>query len=118
MPRPVALFTGPTSGIGAGYARRYARDGYDLVLVARDVDRLKRSTGELEALNGHAGQAGSVEILPADLSDPVDRGKVAGRLAASVRVLVNNAGFGAGRLIPRGLLRSAVKRADGTRVRT
>jgi short-subunit dehydrogenase len=94
MPRPVALITGPTSGIGAGYARRYARDGYDLVLVARDVDRLKRSTGELEALNGHAGQAGSVEILPADLSDPADRGKVAGRLTAGVRVLVNNAGFG------------------------
>ena len=89
MPRPVALITGPTSGIGAGYARRYARDGYDLVLVARDVDRLKQLAGELEA------EAGSVEILPADLSDAADRDKVAGRLATGVRVLVNNAGFGA-----------------------
>lgn len=88
MPRPVALITGPTSGIGAGYARRYARDGYDLVLVARDVDRLTRLAGELE------GEAGGVEILPADLADAADRGKVCDRLAAGVRVLVNNAGFG------------------------
>ena len=91
MPRPVALITGPTSGIGAGYARRYARDGFDLVLVARDVERLKQLAGEL---HGAAGHAGRVEILPADLSDRVGRDKVADRLAAGVRVLVNNAGFG------------------------
>jgi uncharacterized protein len=88
MPRPVALITGPTSGIGAGYARRYARDGYDLVLVARDVDRLTKLAAELD------GRAGSIEVLPADLSDRADRDKVAGRLAAGVQVLVNNAGFG------------------------
>jgi short-subunit dehydrogenase len=91
MPRPVALITGPTSGIGAGYARRYARDGYDLVLVARDVERLKQLAGELEALTG---QAGGVEILPADLADPADRDKVADRVSAGIQVLVNNAGFG------------------------
>ena len=88
MPRPVALITGPTSGIGGGYARRYARDGYDLVLVARDVDRLKQLAGELEA------EAGRVEILPADLSDAADRERVADRLTGGVRVLVNNAGLG------------------------
>ena len=91
MPRPIALVTGPTSGIGGGFARRYARDGYDLVLVARDVERLKHLAGDLEAL---IGRAGSVEILPADLADAAGREKVADRLAAGVQVLVNNAGFG------------------------
>jgi uncharacterized protein len=88
MPRPVALITGPTSGIGAGYARRYASDGYDLVLVARDVDRLTKLAGELE------GKAGNIEILSADLAEPAGRAKVIDRLAVGVRVLVNNAGFG------------------------
>ena len=91
VPRPVALITGPTSGIGGGYARRYARDGYDLVLVARDVERLKQLASELEVL---MGSAGSVEILPADLTAAADREKVADRLGGGVRVLVNNAGFG------------------------
>jgi uncharacterized protein len=88
MPRPVALITGPTSGIGAGYARRYAGNGYDLILVARDVDRLTQLADELQ------GQAGHIEVLPADLSDAAGRDKVADRLSGGVRVLVNNAGFG------------------------
>lgn len=88
MPRPVALITGPTSGIGAGYARRYASDGYDLILVARDVDRLTALAAELEA------HAGNVEVLPADLAADADLEKVCERLAGGVRVLVNNAGFG------------------------
>jgi short-subunit dehydrogenase len=87
--RPVALITGPTAGLGAGYARRYARDGYNLVLVARNVERLEDLAAELRAANGI-----DVEVLPADLTEPADRSNVADRLTAGVQVLINNAGFG------------------------
>ncbi|MBV8860885.1 MAG: SDR family NAD(P)-dependent oxidoreductase, partial [Mycobacterium sp.] len=89
MPRRVALITGPTSGIGAGFARRYAADGYDLVLVSRDTERLGQLAGELHDEGGRA-----VQVLPADLAESADRATVAERLAAGVDVLVNNAGFG------------------------
>ena len=89
MSRPVALITGPTSGLGAGYARRFARDGYDLVLVARDVDRLVDLAAELRAAHSV-----DVDVLPADLADASGRDRACERLAGGVQVLVNNAGFG------------------------
>jgi uncharacterized protein len=89
VPRRVALITGPTSGIGEGFARRYAADGYDVVLVSRDADRLKALAAELSDEGGC-----NAEVLAADLADAAGRDEVAERLASGVDVLVNNAGFG------------------------
>lgn len=72
-----------------GFARRYALDGYDVVLVARNVEKLEHLATEL-----HAETGVNVEVLAADLAVAEDRIKVADRLALGVRVLVNNAGFG------------------------
>lgn len=87
--RPVALVTGPTSGIGTGFARALAKRGHDLVLVARDRERLETLAAELAASHGT-----SSEVLAEDLSTEVGRAAVCKRLSRRVDLLVNNAGFG------------------------
>ncbi|MGW5729275.1 SDR family NAD(P)-dependent oxidoreductase [Nocardia beijingensis] len=87
--RPVALITGPTSGIGRGYAIRLASLGYDLVLAARNQQRLTALAAEVE----HRFATRS-ELIVADLAAAADRERVAARLADGVEFLVNNAGFG------------------------
>jgi short-subunit dehydrogenase len=89
--KAVAAITGASSGIGAVYARRFAARGYDLMLIARRADRLTQLAAELEQAHGIA-----VRVLPADLTDPTDLGKVVEALKSEERlhVLVNNAGNG------------------------
>lgn len=87
----VALITGASSGLGAGFARALATRGHDLVLVARRMDRLEALASELEAERG-------VRVLPlrVDLAENGAETEVLSgveRAGLAVGMLVNNAGF-------------------------
>ncbi|MBV4457384.1 SDR family oxidoreductase [Pseudomonas sp. COR58] len=87
-----ALVTGASSGIGAVYAQRLAARGFDLLLVARDQERLESAAVRLRGAHGV-----QVEVLKADLTQQADVQKIEQRLRndAGISLLVNNAGVGA-----------------------
>src|ERR1700680_2083052 len=86
-----ALITGASTGIGSVYAHRLAQRGYDLILVARDQQRLTNLANDITAKTGR-----KAETLSADLTVKADLKRVEERLRSdnTVTALVNNAGFG------------------------
>jgi len=86
-----ALITGATSGIGYELSKLFIHDGYDLVLVARDRERLEKTAAGLRQQNG-----GNVIVLAGDLSLPRTPDELYAELeqrSIVIDVLVNNAGF-------------------------
>src|SRR5215218_6419939 len=84
-----ALVTGASSGIGAVYADRLARRGYDLILAARDESRLNALAERLRAATGVA-----IDVVRADLTQRDDVRRLEARIAAepNLTFLLNNAG--------------------------
>jgi len=81
-----ALVTGASAGIGEGFARRLAKDGWSLVLVARRRDRLEALRDELRC---------DAEVLVADLASEGGMNDVSARIArGDLDLVVTNAGFG------------------------
>ena len=88
----IALITGASTGIGAIYADRLAKRGYDLILVARNKARLASVARRIASDTGR-----KVETVEADLASPADLRRVEDilRTNAGISMLVNNAGVGA-----------------------
>jgi short-subunit dehydrogenase len=86
----ISLITGASTGIGAVYADRLAKRGYDLILVARSKDKLDEVAKQIQSSTGR-----QVETLQADLSVPADVKRIADRLASdsAITAFVNNAGI-------------------------
>lgn len=95
-PLDTALITGASAGIGAVYADRLAQRGHALVLVARRADRLTALAERLTHAHGV-----TVDVLPADLTQPAERLHVEQRLRDDERIglLINNAGIASGSAI-------------------
>jgi short-subunit dehydrogenase len=92
MPKKTALITGASSGIGEALADLFARDGYDVVLAARSLDKMEAIAAGLRQRHGVAATA-----IAADLEAPDGAARLhaeAKRRGVALDALVNNAGYG------------------------
>lgn len=92
MKKKTALITGASGGIGLELASLFAKAGHDLLLVARNADRLKEISAQLQKEHGI-----TAHILPLDLAQPDAPNELfqhCERSSIAVDFLINNAGFG------------------------
>ncbi len=87
--KETALITGASSGIGLDLARLFAKDGHDVVLVARSEGKLREIAAELERVFGV-----TAHVIVADLAQADAPRRVVEQLPVAIDVLVNNAGLG------------------------
>jgi short-subunit dehydrogenase len=96
--RRTALVTGASAGIGLAFAHVFARNGFDLVLTARRLERLEALAAEIRT-----ARRVTVRVVPEDLADPAAPRRLHGVLSGAgvtIDALVNNAGYGiAGRYL-------------------
>ena len=88
-----ALVTGASSGIGWHFANLLAKEGYDLVITARDLNRLNHLASEFNSKYGR-----DIEVISADLTTDSGILQIENRLRnGDIEVLINNAGYGINR---------------------
>lgn len=90
--KKTALVTGASAGLGKEMAGLFAKDGHDLVLVARSESKLKTLAGDLSRAHGVTAHVVSADLGQA--SAPAQVFEETKRLGVAVDFLVNNAGFG------------------------
>ncbi|MBW1876638.1 MAG: SDR family NAD(P)-dependent oxidoreductase [Deltaproteobacteria bacterium] len=91
--RPTALVTGGSKGIGLALAREFARNGYDLLLVARKKEALKKAATEIEDASGVAVRTYAIDLAGPDA--PEELFHYVHEAGIHVDALINNAGLGA-----------------------
>jgi len=94
MNNPTALITGASRGLGRALAAGLAREGFDLIIDARDAAALDAAAGALRAAGPAARRPGSraVTAIPGDVTDPLHRSALVAAAGDRLDLLVNNAG--------------------------